>query len=385
MTEPTVGVVLVAAGSGARLAAGRPKAFVAIGGRTMLERAVRGVLDSGIPAQLIVVAPGDHLERTAAIVDAVADAGALVVAGAPTRQGSVAAGLAALGDGIRTVLVHDAARCLTPPEVFSRVVAAVEATGAGVLPVLPVTDTIKRVDADAVVATVDRDELRAVQTPQGFPRAELVAAYAGADREHTDDGALYAAAGHAVRTVEGAADAFKITTAWDLRRAGELVGASGALRTGIGVDVHAIDRSVELWLGGLLWPGEPGLAGHSDGDAALHAICDALLSAAGLGDIGGRFGTEDPRFAGARSDVFVRETLLLLAAEGLAVVNVAVEIVAERPRIGPRRAELERHLSDLVGAPVAVAGTTSDRLGVTGRGEGIAAVATALLRASAPA
>jgi 2-C-methyl-D-erythritol 4-phosphate cytidylyltransferase/2-C-methyl-D-erythritol 2,4-cyclodiphosphate synthase len=236
-----------------------------------------------------------------------------------------------------------------------------------------------------VLETVDRSQLVHVQTPQGFPREQLVAAYAAADRDHTDDAAVFSAAGFDVETVTGEPRAFKITTPWDLRRA-ELIldreaGAATSIRTGVGVDVHAFDDSRPLWLGGLYWPDEPGLAGHSDGDAVCHAICDALLSAAGLGDLGSRFGTSDPRFEGAHGDVFLAETLALVSGAGFSVGNVSVQVVAQHPRIGERRVELERHLSQLVGAPVSVAGTTSDRLGFTGRGEGVAVICTALVRA----
>jgi 2-C-methyl-D-erythritol 4-phosphate cytidylyltransferase/2-C-methyl-D-erythritol 2,4-cyclodiphosphate synthase len=384
---PTLGIVVVAAGSGTRLGGSEPKAFVALRGVPILERALRGVFDSIEPAQVVVVAPKSHVKtaRTiAARVAGVASDSVSVVAGGATRQASVAAGLAALGAGVETVLVHDAARALTPPVLFDRVVRAVRSTGGGVIPALPVTDTIKRVGADAaVLGTVDRSDLVHVQTPQGFPRAALDAAYAVATVEHTDDAALFAAAEGAVTVVEGEARAFKITTAWDLRRAENVLGAQTAgLRTGMGIDVHAYDEEAPLWLGGLYWTGEPGLAGHSDGDAVLHAICDALLSAAGLGDLGSRFGTTDARFAGAASEVFVRETLALISGVGFDVVNVAVQIVAARPKIAPRRSELEAHLSALVGAPATVGATTTDGLGFTGRGEGVAAIATALLSAS---
>ncbi len=156
-----------------------------------------------------------------------------------------------------------------------------------------------------------------VQTPQGFPRRALDDAYAAAADEFTDDAALFQDAGGTVSIVEGEARAFKITTPWDLRRAENVLGSTAGLRTGLGVDVHAYDDSAPLWLGGLYWPDEPGLAGHSDGDAVIHAICDALLSAAGLGDMGNRFGSDDPRFAGARSEVFLRETLVARGRVGL--------------------------------------------------------------------
>lgn len=385
--SPTLGIIVVAAGSGSRLGAGEPKAFVPIGGVPILERALRGVFDSVEPAQVVVVAPVSHLKAARAIADRVsgaASASVTVVPGGETRQASVAAGLAVLAPEVATVLVHDSARALTPAALFDRVVRAVRETGGGVVPALPVTDTIKRIGADFVVLdTVDRSDLVHVQTPQGFPRTQLEAAYAAATDDHTDDAAVLAAHGGRVTVVEGEARAFKITTPWDLRRAENVLGAqASSLRVGSGVDVHAYDESAPLWLGGLYWGGEPGLAGHSDGDAVLHAICDALLSAAGLGDVGSRFGTADPRYAGAASDAFVTETLALVRGAGFEVVNVVVQIVGARPRIAPRRSELEARLSALVGAPVTIGATTTDGLGFTGRAEGLAALATALLSAS---
>jgi len=376
----SLGIVLVAAGSGTRLGLGVPKAFAPLRGEPVLVHALRGIAAAS-PDRIVVVAPVERLAEARSLAP-----DAVVVAGGSTRQASVAAGLAEL-PVLDVVLVHDAARCLTAPALFRAVADAVVAHDCGVVPVLPVTDTMKRVDAGgAVLGTVDRSELRHVQTPQGFPGAALAAAYAAATDDHTDDAALFAAAGGEVRTVPGDASAAKITTLDDLVRA-EGAGAAPpvpALRTGIGTDVHAVDPARELWLGGLHWPGEAGLAGHSDGDAVCHAICDALLSAAGLGDIGGRFGTADPRFEHAHGDVFLTATLELLATAGCTVANVAVQIVGERPRIGTRRDELQAHLGALLGAPVSVAGTTSDGLGFTGRGEGVAAVATALVVVGEP-
>jgi 2-C-methyl-D-erythritol 4-phosphate cytidylyltransferase/2-C-methyl-D-erythritol 2,4-cyclodiphosphate synthase len=376
----TVAVIVVAAGSGTRLGDAEPKAFVGLRGKPILEHALQGVFDAIEPAQVIVVAPRAKLTTASGIarrVAGVASDTVTVVAGGDTRQASVAAGLAVLGDQVEIVLVHDAARALTPGTMFDRVIAAVGE--AGVIPVLPVSDTIKRVEGSVVTGTVDRRDLVHVQTPQGFARASLVTAYARASGEYTDDAALFQDAGGTVTVVEGDARAFKITTPWDLRRAENVLGAGSSLRTGIGVDVHAYDDSAPLWLGGLYWPDEPGLAGHSDGDVVIHAICDALLSAAGLGDLGNRFGTADPRFAGANSEVFLRETLALVQGSGLSVGNVAVQVIGVRPRVAPRRGEVESRLTTLVGAPVSVAATTSDGLGFTGRGEGVTAIATALL------
>jgi 2-C-methyl-D-erythritol 4-phosphate cytidylyltransferase/2-C-methyl-D-erythritol 2,4-cyclodiphosphate synthase len=394
---PAVAVIVVAAGSGTRLGRPEPKAFVPLVGRTLLERALDGVLALPEPAQVVLVVPADQAGTARRLADEAAGAAAgylTVVSGGTTRQDSVAAGLSVLGAGVETVLVHDAARCLTPVAQLVRVLDEVRASGAGVIPGLPVSDTIKRRDGSGeVLATVDRSELVAVQTPQGFPRAELAAAYDRASRdgiEYTDDAALFAAAGGSVRVVEGNAEAFKITTPWDLHRAEQLLAAERpaptAPRTGVGVDVHAFDAGEPLWLAGLHWPGEPGLSGHSDGDAVAHAICDALLSAAGLGDIGGLFGTADPELEGAHGDVFLRRTAELVRAEGFAVANVAVQVLSNRPKVGPRRAEAEAVLSNAVGAPVSVAATTTDGLGFPGEGRGLTAIATALVvRAGGPA
>lgn len=379
----SVGIIVVAAGSGTRLGAGQPKAFAEVRGVPILERALAGVFASVEPAQVVVVAPASHVGVARGISARVAGAASgsvSVVVGGASRQESVANGLAALDDSVEIVLVHDAARALTPSELFDRVVRGVVASGHGVIPSLPVSDTIKRVSGSSVLETVDRSALVHVQTPQGFPRRALDDAYAAATQEFTDDAALFAAAGHEVQTVEGEARAFKITTPWDLARAENVLGITASTRTGVGIDVHAYDAAEPLWLGGLYWPDEVGLAGHSDGDALCHAICDALLSAAGLGDIGGRFGTDDPRFAGAHGDVFLGETVALVAGAGWTVGNVAVQLVAKHPRLGARRTELESHLSSLVGAPVSVSATTSDGLGFTGRAEGVAVIATALLQ-----
>ena len=375
---PTTAVIIVAAGSGTRLGAGVPKAFADVAGRSLLAHAIENV-PPGV--QLVIVAPASHLSDAESLAP-----DAVVVAGGDTRQASVAAGLGVVAAGIHTVLVHDAARAFTPTEVFDRVIAAVEAGAGGVIPVLPVADTIKRVDGTTVLETIDRSALVQVQTPQGFARDALDAAYRAATADHTDDAALFAAAGGTVISVAGDSRAHKITTPADLARA-ELEAAVADLdkldhrgvRTGIGIDVHAYDAAEPLWLGGLYWPDEVGLSGHSDGDAMSHAICDALLSAAGLGDIGSHFGTDDPRFAGAHGEVFITETVALVSGAGYTIGNVAVQLIATTPRLGARRSELEAHMTGLVGAPVSVSATTSDGLGFTGRGEGVAVIANALV------
>ena len=386
VTTPGVAVIVVAAGSGTRLGRPEPKAFVRVGSRTILEHALDTVFSLAEPVQVIVVAPSAQIADARALATAVAGSAASlvsVVTGGDTRQQSVTAGLAQLRDGVEVVLVHDAARAFTPASQFESVIAGVRASQGGVIPGLPLADTVKLTDwTGRVEATPDRSALTAVQTPQGFPRAALIAAYAKATEDHTDDASVFSSAGGVVTVIDGDALAFKITTLWDLRRAEGLVSTSptGATRVGTGIDVHAFDEARPLWLGGLYWPDAVGLAGHSDGDAVCHAICDALLSAAGLGDIGTRFGTADSRFVEAHGDVFIRETLELVHGAGFTVGNVAVQVVSNTPKIAPRRLEVEARLTELVGAPVSVAATTTDGLGFTGRGEGVMASATALLR-----
>jgi 2-C-methyl-D-erythritol 4-phosphate cytidylyltransferase / 2-C-methyl-D-erythritol 2,4-cyclodiphosphate synthase len=390
---PRIAIVVVAAGSGTRLSAGAPKAFVGLDEHSVLRHALAGVF-AAPSAQVVVVAPagreGDALTEAYAAAGEARDL-VSVVTGGSTRQESVAAGLAAVWPDVSHVLVHDAARALTPPDVFGRVIAALDEGSAAVIPVVPVIDTLKRVEGRTAVAAVERSELAAAQTPQGFARVDLDAAYAVADAEFTDDAALMAAAGHPIVVVDGDARAFKITTPEDMARARALANPVAPThvalprphtlpRVGVGTDVHAFGGEGELWLAGLAWPGEPGLSGHSDGDAVSHAIVDALLSAAGLGDIGTHFGTDRPEYAGAHADAFLARTLALIGEAGWRIGNVAVQVQAARPRFAPRRAEAEAVLSAaLGGADVSVSATTTDGLGFTGRGEGVSAHAVAML------
>lgn len=390
-SAPTTAIIIVAAGSGTRLGAGVPKALVDIDGRTVLRHALEGVF-AAQPMHVILVAPPGHEQAAANELEDVNsehDWRATVVVGGETRQQSVAAGLAALGDGIEVVLVHDAARALTPSAQIDAVAAAVTAD-AGVIPALPVVDTLKRVEGDAVVEAVDRSVLAAAQTPQGFPRGPLEAAYARAletGEDHTDDAALFAAAGGGVRRIAGDERAFKITTPADLGRARMLLQPPQPAsprpqgpRIGVGTDVHAFGGEGNLWLAGLEWPDEQPLSGHSDGDAVAHAMVDALLGAAGLGDIGEHFGTAHPEYAGAHADVFLARTARMLAEAGFAIGNVSVQFQGNRPRFSARRAEAEAALSQaLGGASVSVSATTTDGLGFPGRGEGISVTAVALV------
>lgn len=380
---PRTAVIVVAAGSGTRLGAGVPKAFVGLDERTVLAHALAGVAAVAPAVQIVLVVPagreGESLteaERLGVRERTVA------VAGGSTRGESVAAGIAALWGDIEVVLVHDAARALTPIAVFDRVIAAVDETGWGVVPALPVVDTLKQVDGATITGLVDRSVLAAAQTPQGFRRDVLEASYRVADEDFTDDAALVQAAGHQVMTVAGDALSFKITTPDDLARARTILAPAPKPilpRVGVGTDVHAFSGAGTLWLAGLEWPGVDALEGHSDGDAVSHAIVDALLSAAGLGDIGTHFGTARPEFSGSHGVEFLAETRRLVEAAGFMIGNVAVQVQTARPKFAPRRTEADAVLTAVLGAPVSVSATTTDGLGFVGANEGVQAFAVALV------
>ena len=372
---PDLAVILLAAGAGTRLGAGKPKALVSHLGKSILEHSLVGALGAHGLAQLIVTAPEGHLAEVSKIVASVAgDTEFSVVVGGDTRQSSIANALALVTAPI--VLVHDCARALTPAAVFDRVANSVRATGIGTIPALDVVDTIKRVDGEEVRETVDRSTLRRAQTPQGFLTSDLKAGYAATAADFTDDAALMQANGARILFVEGSPLAHKITTVDDL---------DSEFRTGIGTDTHRFtdNPSKPLYLGTVVWEGERGLDGHSDGDALSHAIVDAILSAAGLGDIGSVFGVDRPEFAGANGSVFLRETLRLIGEAGWELQNVSAQLIGNRPKVAPNRVKVETALTELLGAPVTLSATTTDGLGFLGNSEGVAAVATALIKSSA--
>lgn len=388
MTKRDIALVVVAAGQGQRLGAGKPKAFVDLVGRPLLTHAIESIIALPDLAQLIIAVPETHLVEAAEIgAELIGELPISfeVVLGGDTRQASISNALAELTEESRIVLVHDAARALTPTSLFAEVARAVRETATSSLPVMPVVDTIKRIDGTTVLETVDREVLRSAQTPQGFVASDLRAAYASADAEYTDDAALMQAAGHTILAVAGDERAFKITTPADLAAAElRFSGKPAGFRTGIGTDVHRFTDDVEkpLFLGTIVWHGERGLDGHSDGDAVSHAIVDALLSAAGLGDIGSNFGVDRPEFSGANGKIFIEGALELIQAAGYRVENVAVQIIGNRPKVAPHRAAVEAALQRILGAPVSLGATTTDGLGFLGNSEGVAAVATALLAKS---
>jgi len=375
-------VVLLAAGEGARLGQNTPKAFVPLMGKPLIEHALINLVSTQGLAHVSLVAHGDYQDLAEELADRYSTEYVNIVvapAGEVTRQDSVRNGLAMVPDDLDIVLVHDTARPFATAELFERVAAAVRESGMGVVPVLPVVDTITRAEAELILATVDRSALRTAQTPQGFPIPALKAAHALAGAEYTDDAALFQAAGGSVTSVIGQPNAFKITHPADLAAAERLLAAEQ--RTGIGTDVHrfAEDGRQPLNLAGIEWPDEVALDGHSDGDAVCHAIVDALLAAAGLGDIGGVFGVDRPEYAGATGAIFIEGALALLREHGWSVQNVSVQIIGNRPKLAPRRELAQQRLTQLVGAPVSIGATTTDGLGFLGNSEGVAAVATALI------
>jgi 2-C-methyl-D-erythritol 4-phosphate cytidylyltransferase/2-C-methyl-D-erythritol 2,4-cyclodiphosphate synthase len=378
----SVAVILVAAGKGERLGAGTPKALVRVAGTTLLEHAISRAIGTKDLAQLVITATAGYLEQFLSLASPHIPSGIelVVLEGGETRQQSIALALGRVDKSAEVILVHDAARAFTPTEVFDRVVAEVSASGFGVVPVVAVHDTVKRASGEEVLETVDRSELRAAQTPQGFPAQLLRDAYSSVTEEHTDDASLVQAFGHRVLSVAGDRMAMKVTTADDLILASHLVG--GEQRTGIGTDTHRFSEEADkpLYLGTILWDGERGLDGHSDGDALSHAIVDALLSAAGLGDIGSNFGVDRPEFTGANGKVFLEETLVKLHSHGFSVINVSAQIIGNRPKVAPMRALVEQALTAIIHAPVTISATTTDGLGFLGNTEGVAVVASALIQ-----
>ena len=374
---PKSAAIIAGAGMGHRLGAEIPKALIQIQGITLLERAFISL--SKVVDEIVITAPAGYEEQFKAIVGQSAE----VVTGGVLRSDSIRVALKALSPSVESVLIHDAARALASSALAARVLDELRSGQSAVIPVLKVIDTIKEIDRDGFVrATPDRSSLVAAQTPQGFNRQVLERAHSASD-DATDDAALVEAIGVKVKTIEGEISAFKITTKEDIGQALLLLSPSNRnFKVGLGVDAHAFssDQDRKLWLAGLLWPEQIGVDGYSDGDVAAHAICDALFSAAGLGDLGSNFGVDDPKYQGASGETLLKEALKKITSAGYEIGNVSVQIVCNKPKIGPRRAEAIKALSKaLGGAEVSVSATSTDGLGFTGQGLGISALATALL------
>ncbi|MCX7321756.1 MAG: bifunctional 2-C-methyl-D-erythritol 4-phosphate cytidylyltransferase/2-C-methyl-D-erythritol 2,4-cyclodiphosphate synthase [Hyphomicrobiales bacterium] len=385
--SPKTAAIIVAAGRGLRAGGSGPKQYRTIGGRPVIARAMEPFCAH---PQVMAVQPITNPDDVALFNEAVTGMRYQVPAnGGATRQASVHAGLEALADQAPDiVLIHDAARPFVSPAVIERAIAAAQITGAAV-PTAPVVDTIKVVnDAGHVEATPERAKLRIAQTPQAFRFDVILAAHRRAAAEgrddFTDDAALAEWAGLTVATFEGDPANMKLTTPEDFsREEARLAAALGDIRMGTGYDVHAFGEGDHLMICGVRVPHTRGFLAHSDGDVGLHALVDAILGALADGDIGSHFPPSDDKWKGAASDKFLEYAVGRVTARGGRIASLEVTLICERPKIGPLRDAMRARISEISGVPVsrvAVKATTSERLGFTGREEGIAATAAATIR-----
>src|SRR6266851_3207963 len=375
--------LIVAAGSGSRFGGALPKQYLPLGGTSVLRHAAAAfAAHPRIAGVQVVIRDEDR-----AVFDQ-AMAGIAVlppVPGGAERQDSVRLGLEALSPhDPALVLIHDGARPFPDAALIDRVIDALDRAPAAI-PALPLGDTIKRVEGGVIRETVDRLLLWRAQTPQGFHFPAILAAHrAAAGRVLTDDAAVAEAAGIAPLVVAGSEDNLKVTTAQDLAAAEWLLLARlGDVRVGQGIDVHGFGPGDHVMICGIAVPHDAGLVGHSDADVGLHALTDALLGAIGAGDIGMHFPPSDPRWRGAASDQFLAHAALLVREKGGAIAVIDVTIICERPKIAPHRARMVERVAailEISPARVSVKATTTERLGFTGRGEGIAAQAVATVR-----
>jgi 2-C-methyl-D-erythritol 4-phosphate cytidylyltransferase/2-C-methyl-D-erythritol 2,4-cyclodiphosphate synthase len=384
----SVAAVVVAAGRGLRAGGDMPKQYRQLAGEPVIRTSLRVFARH---PEVSLVQPVIHPDDGARFAAATADLTLLApVFGGATRQASVRHGLEALAPlKPDLVLIHDAARPYASAALVSRAIAAVAATGAAV-PVMPLADTVKSVDASGklIEATLDRTILRTVQTPQVFAFAPVLAAHrrasASGREDFTDDAALAEWAGLKVAAFAGEAGNVKLTTPEDVARAErDHATALADTRTGSGFDVHAFAPGDHVMLGGVKIPHARGVTGHSDADVALHALTDAVLGALAEGDIGSHFPPSDPQWRGASSDRFLAFAVERVHARGGRIAHLDLTIVCEAPRVGPHRDAMRARIAAIAGIAidrVAVKATTSEQLGFTGRGEGIAAMATATVR-----
>jgi len=374
----TVSALIVAAGKGERLGGGLPKQYRLLGGKPVLRWTVESLIrHPAVQSTRVVIGQGQQ-ELAAAALQGL-DVGGFIEGGAE-RADSVRAGLAATrGDA---VLVHDAARPFCPPAVVDRLIASLEFYD-GAAPVLPVGDTLARI-AETLEDPVDRKDLVRIQTPQTFRLNSLRQAYERwTGGSPTDETTVLRSAGMKVAAVEGDISLEKLTLPADFERAEQWLAGRLSPRTGMGFDVHAFAGEGPIMLGGIAIPHSRGLAGHSDADVALHAITDALLGAAGLGDIGEHFPPSEPRWKGAASDFFLVHAAELVRANGAIIDHVDCTIIAEEPKVGPYRAAMRQRIAEILAlAPdqVSIKATTTEGLGFTGRREGMAAQAVASIR-----
>ena len=369
--------LIVAAGKGERAGDGAPKQYRQVGGKPLLRwSAERLLAHPRVDAVTVVIHP-DHRSFYEEAVAGLPLAAPVV--GRATRQGSVLAGLEAAG-APDVVLIHDAARPFVTAETVDALLAALDGRG-GAVPSLPVVDSLRR-GGTVMEEEVLREGLHRVQTPQAFRFKPLLAAHRAAQPGATDDAEIARRAGMEVALVPGSEELFKLTYPADFQGAERLLGSRG-FRTGTGFDVHRFTPGDHVMLCGVRVPHEAGLAGHSDADAGLHALTDALLGAAVAGDIGDHFPPSDPKWRGAPSDRFLAHARDLVVAAGGSVEHADITLICERPKVGPYRAAMRQRIAEILRVPetrISVKATTTEKLGFTGRREGIAAQAAATIR-----
>lgn len=378
----TVTALIVAAGKGERLGGGVPKQYRMLGGKPVLRWAVESLISHpAVRSTRVVIGSGQQGLAATALQGL--DVGGLIEGGAE-RSDSVKAGLQAIGGD--AVLVHDAARPFCPAAVVDRLIAQLEFFD-GATPVLPVGDTLARADR-SLDEMVDRTGLVRIQTPQAFRLDALRKAYGiWSGSVPTDETTVLRAAGLEVGVVEGDPALDKLTTPADFQQAEQWIAGRLSPRTGMGLDVHAFAGEGPVMLGGIAIPHSRGLAGHSDADVVLHAITDALLGAAGLGDIGEHFPPSDPTWKGVSSDRFLRHAVELLRSRGAILDHVDCTVIAEEPKVGPHRNAMRQRIAEIADLSldqVSIKATTTEGLGFTGRREGIAAQAVASIRVGSP-
>ena len=396
-----IAVIIAAAGSGNRMGSGIPKQFMEIQGKPILARTIEAFEKNAFTDDIYVVVNRDHVERCIREYCGVGKV-RQIVPGGPERQDSVYAALSVIPGDVDYILIHDGARPFVTEEVINALIVSTANHGAAVTAV-PVKDTVKEAEEAIFTATLDRDRLYSVQTPQGFQRELLKAAYEKAFAENfygTDDAVLVEKMGEKVYLVKGDYHNIKITTKEDMiigeailsARAGQAFRKEEVpadiwedLRTGTGFDVHRLTEGRKLILGGVEIPFEKGSLGHSDADVLLHAVMDALLGAAALGDIGRHFPDSDDSFRGISSLLLLKKTGELLSKNGWSIGNIDATVIAERPKIAPHTEKMISNIAKTLGieeSRINIKGTTTEKLGFCGRGEGIAAQASALIRRS---
>lgn len=368
------GAIIVAAGRGQRAGGGKPKQYREIAGQSVLSLTAAAFrTHAQIDRIVIVINPDDLPHYEAEML------GIEQVSGGETRTLSVRAGLAFMKSaGIDRVLIHDAARPFVSAAIISAVIARLD-THEGALPVLGMTDALLQAKDEVMTAAIDRSQVFAAQTPQGFRMPALLDAYdrLGAD-DVADDATVMRAAGYTVATIPGDARNFKITRPDDFQKAERMLRPDPIFVSGQGFDVHRLEPAESMWLCGVEIRAGLGLVGHSDADAGLHALTDAVLGAAGEGDIGQHFPPSDPQWSGTASDRFLQHAINLLNRAGGELINADITLIAERPKIGPHREAMRARVAALCALDlqrVNIKATTTEKLGFTGRGEGLAAQA----------